>query len=641
MEQSAAAALVSIALMGDRTDLAQILRPDPDIGQVSWSTACYEIGGLVPSAVRDFADPVEAIGALVACPEPGHVVAELIASTDTGLRWIAMTRNDRQLAFRLPDSDTASDLSGAGSANLAGALRRWRQRLEMWSAVRGGTPEPESRDAPRPDALGARSASAATASDLTGANLPVGGWAAVGARSEAAVVAPEWFRMLELRLANVEQSLVASRLAGLESVVAGLAYEVRAGAGPFDLNGARPGMTGASAAMPPGPGLVPQSPVGGASMVGQPAPMSTVGPPPEVAPPNPLLGSGVAATTAAQPAQDAPAPPADPAPQEVAAADDEREPETLAVLYVDEVGQLIDRVVADAIDHTVEHTGITIGDAQEISIEALEAELRYEMALAWEALVAQASGEVLAVSAEVVTNEAVTGEAPIDVPVAESPVAGDAGDELVDWDGDAWTEWHPDSACVAVEDVQALAPPNPFERVDGPDGFAPFGGASFPAGELGDDLATFHHGAPVASLESSRDPWPLGGPPTDGWDGRESSVSPGSSVATLVEAAPHLPDEVELMARTEVLRRAEWAVLAEEDAAEPAAEEAWMEWVTWSQAAESTGRQAAIDFTADTDAAPGTSHPGRLIALVSALVLAVGAAGFALYHYVPAIGSLG
>lgn len=135
----AAKALVGLALADDSLTLRDVLRPDPEADDVTWSVACYQIGDVTPSALRDFADPVDAVGNLAACPDRAHIAAELLASTSAGVRWVAMTRVNDRLTFKLPTPDTATDASREHPGALAGALRHWRDRLDGWEADRTGT----------------------------------------------------------------------------------------------------------------------------------------------------------------------------------------------------------------------------------------------------------------------------------------------------------------------------------------------------------------------------------------------------------------------------------------------------------------------------------------------------------------------
>ncbi|MGH9137448.1 MAG: hypothetical protein ACRD0G_10435, partial [Acidimicrobiales bacterium] len=140
--REAVEALVSLATAGCDAELRSLLTPDPVNQNVTWTVACYQVGDLAPSAVRDFSDPADAIATLVACPDATHVAAELVASTQLGLRWTAMARTNTQREFRLPDADSASDASHSHGTELADALRRWRRQLADWAEKQGAGDDP-------------------------------------------------------------------------------------------------------------------------------------------------------------------------------------------------------------------------------------------------------------------------------------------------------------------------------------------------------------------------------------------------------------------------------------------------------------------------------------------------------------------
>src|SRR3954454_20048840 len=94
--------LVGLALADAGDDLRRLLTPDPAEVNVIWTVACYQIGDLTPSAIRDFPDPIDAVATMAACPDEAHVAAELVASTAGGLRWTAMLRTNDLLSFQLP-----------------------------------------------------------------------------------------------------------------------------------------------------------------------------------------------------------------------------------------------------------------------------------------------------------------------------------------------------------------------------------------------------------------------------------------------------------------------------------------------------------------------------------------------------------
>lgn|GEM_PF-6338356 len=144
----AGAALVGLALAEAEDELRELLTPDPADHDVVWTVACYQIGDLTPSALRDFSDPVEAVATVAACPDESHVAAELVVSTAGGLRWTAVLRTNDNLAVQLPTPDTASDGSRERPGDLAAALRRWRERLGEWASS-GGEPSGTERRARR------------------------------------------------------------------------------------------------------------------------------------------------------------------------------------------------------------------------------------------------------------------------------------------------------------------------------------------------------------------------------------------------------------------------------------------------------------------------------------------------------------
>jgi hypothetical protein len=131
--RAAAGAAISLAVNGAESELRSLLTPDPVNANVTWSVACYQIGDLTPSAVRDFADAAEAVTTVSQCNDIGHVAAELMASTSTGIRWVALVRTNTTTQLRLPDADATSDSTGRHASELGDAQRRWRRRIAAWS----------------------------------------------------------------------------------------------------------------------------------------------------------------------------------------------------------------------------------------------------------------------------------------------------------------------------------------------------------------------------------------------------------------------------------------------------------------------------------------------------------------------------
>ncbi len=179
---AAARAVVALADGGDGAELRSLLRPDPGAPATSWTVACYRIGDLVPTAMRDFSDPVAAVRTLMDCGDPDHVAGELVASNAAGLHWTALIRAGAVARFQLVGASwsegrarssrrgrgddrirrqrgassaamAGSDLVGAGVDACAGdgeadageprasrapesteVQRRWALRLAGWSA---------------------------------------------------------------------------------------------------------------------------------------------------------------------------------------------------------------------------------------------------------------------------------------------------------------------------------------------------------------------------------------------------------------------------------------------------------------------------------------------------------------------------
>jgi hypothetical protein len=225
----AGAALVALALAEAEDELRRLLTPDPADHNVVWTVACYQIGDLTPSALRDFSDPVEAVATVAACPDETHVAAELVASTAGGLRWTAVSRTNDHLAVQLPTPETASDGSREHPGDLAEALRRWRERLGAWGDS-GGRAAPEQRGSSSPTAWSGAAMALPTA--LASASVERG--SAVAEATSADL--DERLNALERRLAGlvgrqdldaVDQS-ISSRLGRLESSVAVLAAGIEA-----------------------------------------------------------------------------------------------------------------------------------------------------------------------------------------------------------------------------------------------------------------------------------------------------------------------------------------------------------------------------------------------------------------------------
>lgn len=159
-------ALVALAATGPAAavELRDLLSPDPSNANVTWSVACYQVGDLTPSALADFAEPLEAMATLVGCDQSHHVAAELVASTSSGLRWTALVRTNQRVAFQIPDAETAVDSSHAHAGELADALQRWWARMAQGSkgAVTAPTDGCDPVDAWAPSTVAPRVAPIAT-----------------------------------------------------------------------------------------------------------------------------------------------------------------------------------------------------------------------------------------------------------------------------------------------------------------------------------------------------------------------------------------------------------------------------------------------------------------------------------------------
>lgn len=204
--REAGESLLRLAAGGAAADLRAVLTPDPVNSNVTWTVACYQIGDLTPSAVRDFADPVAAVTTLAICDDPSHLAAELVASTSAGLRWVALLRTNGDLAFRLPDADAVTDRSGTHATDLADALHRWRGRIADWAeGAADGSLGPDQQR--RPTRAGAAAAPTAAA----------------GGRGAGAGPDGEELDVLRVRLADAEQRIIASidaHRAAVDQVVA-------------------------------------------------------------------------------------------------------------------------------------------------------------------------------------------------------------------------------------------------------------------------------------------------------------------------------------------------------------------------------------------------------------------------------------
>lgn len=125
-----AMALLQLAGLAEEELLASHLRPDPAKTACTWTVACYQIGDLSPTSLRDFPDVVPAVLHLADCETRAHVAAELIAATGDGLRWTALVRAGAEVRFQPFNEATVTadtpDLVADGSRNWDGQIFRWQ-----------------------------------------------------------------------------------------------------------------------------------------------------------------------------------------------------------------------------------------------------------------------------------------------------------------------------------------------------------------------------------------------------------------------------------------------------------------------------------------------------------------------------------
>ena len=148
--RQAGEALAALARADDEQLLRELLRPDPLVGGVTWSVACYQIGDLTPNALKDFSNPVSAINTLASCPNKSHVATELVASTPAGMRWTAMTRTGSLVGFQLPDMGSASHASSEHPGELTTAVQHWSEQIGRWAGDPKDEPMTELNFGPAP-----------------------------------------------------------------------------------------------------------------------------------------------------------------------------------------------------------------------------------------------------------------------------------------------------------------------------------------------------------------------------------------------------------------------------------------------------------------------------------------------------------
>lgn len=135
---AAAAMMVAAARVGRDDLLRDVLRPDPQHAGTTWTVACFQIGDLAPSAIRDFSDPVAAVRELMDCGKPMHVAAELVASDRSGIRWTAMVRTGDRVVFQLFADRTTGSTSGPDPVEVTAMGVRWARRLAACARQQAG-----------------------------------------------------------------------------------------------------------------------------------------------------------------------------------------------------------------------------------------------------------------------------------------------------------------------------------------------------------------------------------------------------------------------------------------------------------------------------------------------------------------------
>lgn len=124
-----ALALLQMAGSGDEELLASHLLSHPGRTDCTWTVACYQIGDLSPTSLRDFPEAVAAVSHLAGCESRAHVAAELIAASGDGIRWTALVRSGAEVRFQPFHHSSAT----ADTPDLVhGARQAWEDRLRSW-----------------------------------------------------------------------------------------------------------------------------------------------------------------------------------------------------------------------------------------------------------------------------------------------------------------------------------------------------------------------------------------------------------------------------------------------------------------------------------------------------------------------------
>jgi hypothetical protein len=126
-----ARALIGLAAAGHESAVAAILRADPHGGECTWTLACYQIGDLSPSALRDFSEASPALVALAGCETPSHVAAELIVTNDDGVRWTALVRSGYEVIYQPLGKSNAT---ASTDSLMLGVRHRWEDQLLSWAS---------------------------------------------------------------------------------------------------------------------------------------------------------------------------------------------------------------------------------------------------------------------------------------------------------------------------------------------------------------------------------------------------------------------------------------------------------------------------------------------------------------------------
>jgi hypothetical protein len=157
--EECASALVDLASGCHEDLLASLLKADPGDGESTWTVACYQIGDLSPTTLKDFAEAVPAVAHLYGCESASHVAAELIVTNPEGVRWTVVVRSGDTVAYQPLGSSTGTAPTPAA---LLRARHAWEDQLLGWAsepslgleppapAPPTGTPSPPAGGEPEP-----------------------------------------------------------------------------------------------------------------------------------------------------------------------------------------------------------------------------------------------------------------------------------------------------------------------------------------------------------------------------------------------------------------------------------------------------------------------------------------------------------